>query len=43
MPTRREENTLEVVCETSRAGQFCVKTRDALGACVLAINAWDGK
>jgi hypothetical protein len=43
MPNRRGENTLEVVHETSRAGQFCVETRDALGACVLAINAWDGK
>ncbi len=43
LPNRRWENTLEVVCETARAGQFHVKTRDALSACVLAINAWGGK
>jgi hypothetical protein len=43
MLNRIGENTLEVVHKTWRAGHFCLKTRDAFGACVLAINAWDGK
>ncbi len=43
IPYRREEYTIEIVCWTSRAGQFWVWTRDALRGCVLAIDAWDWK